>query len=422
MRTRMRRKILVLGAGPSGPPVAPPSPQSFSDNFNRADSTGLGANWTALVGSFDIVSNQVIPHAVSASVAPSIWTAPCNTADQYSQVELSVLPSNTNKASWAIVRCDGTANNYYGARLTFAGGLSGYYALTIRKRVAGSETTLVTSPAFPLSAGAVLRLEVKGDQLFAYVGGNLWLLAVDTSLPSGGYVGVAYSQTTGTITHKLDNWSAGDLTSQSTQPLILFGKGQWKSPVSSVDVEMVGVGGPTSSLGSVGGGGGGPYGRWNAVSVVSGTIYDVAAGGALNFGNAYAGPFFKDNPTSGSTVTLACAQGGQASTNTAGAGGVAPALGVGGVTHTPAIARDGGRGGAGTNVATAGGGAAGAAAAGGNASGSTPGAGSAPGANGGAIGSAGVDPGGGCGDTYTPPGGVQGDPYGGGRGEIRIWY
>lgn len=55
-----------------------------SDDFNRANSTDIGTNWTPQSGSFELSSNAVLPNGSSAGTENAeFWNADTFGNDQY---------------------------------------------------------------------------------------------------------------------------------------------------------------------------------------------------------------------------------------------------------------------------------------------------------------------------------------------------
>jgi len=136
---------------------------SATDNFNRTDGA-LGANWTANVGTFKIVSNRV-EYDTRAATDPGYetsahWSAASFQADQYSEVTLAAI--NGSIYAGAIARAGGNGVQTYYA----------YVANDVSSRiyrvVSNTWTSLGYSTAQARSAGDRLRIEVStvGDSVF----------------------------------------------------------------------------------------------------------------------------------------------------------------------------------------------------------------------------------------------------------------
>jgi len=178
--------------------------QSFADDFNRGDSSNLGANWTeGLDGAsgFAVASNHAEPASSSCNAA---WASPCDSDDNFSQVTFSVWGSGEYGGLW--VRTNGA---------TGTNALIGYMFrqdvtsdnVKLYKRVTGTYTQLGSTVGNADSAGDVLRMEVSGSDLSCQVNGTPLIEVTDTAISSGKYVGIRATATGS----DLDDWSGGDL-------------------------------------------------------------------------------------------------------------------------------------------------------------------------------------------------------------------
>lgn len=144
-----------------------------TDDFNRADASSLGANWTDLSGNFQIVSNEA--RSKNNGVFDSVlWNANSFGADQYSQVK------------------DTTVTNYFGPCCRHDGTAVGsgdthYFIYTggaqLLKRVAGAQTQIASFSA--PSANTTVKVEANGTTIAAYYGGVSQASVTDGSIASG---------------------------------------------------------------------------------------------------------------------------------------------------------------------------------------------------------------------------------------------
>jgi ELWxxDGT repeat protein len=166
----------------------------FSDDFNRADSTNLGSDWTETAGNLNIVDNQLL------AIDPTGGAALVNNvslADVRVQAEVSLLTSGNSRVD-LYARATDTSNTYLGTLVAN----NGIFTAKIRKLVGGVLTLLTsTTVNFPTGEG-VLRFEVQGGQLSLFVNDILAVSAFDTTFVSGK-VGVVATQLV-----SLDNFSA----------------------------------------------------------------------------------------------------------------------------------------------------------------------------------------------------------------------
>ncbi|MGL4651456.1 MAG: hypothetical protein ACRC1H_18770, partial [Caldilineaceae bacterium] len=176
-----------------------------SDNFDRADSTSLGANWAEDDGDWSIATNR-LRSLTSGSVYHKVrWTG-------------TALSTN-DVAVEAVVR---TGGNTYGAGVFARGAASSTvtcYALVLFatagvylvELTAGGEGILASYTTSPPAANTdvTLRLEVEGSSLRGYVDGTLRVTASDATLASGAVGIIAYSGNS-TTDAEANNWQAYD--------------------------------------------------------------------------------------------------------------------------------------------------------------------------------------------------------------------
>jgi hypothetical protein len=187
---------LYLPASTSEPELAMPT-----DDFNRADSTDLGANWTppSAYSPMQIVSNAVRP-TVTTDTNSGEYYAGTFTNDQYSQVVIKALPASSFVGCGPAVRMSASAGGYTVAVNTVAGihlyGPSG---------VIGSYGE--TTPA----VNDLIRLEAEGTAIRVYQNGTLRISTTDSNIASGnpGIFAYANGQTLADI--QLDDWEGGNL-------------------------------------------------------------------------------------------------------------------------------------------------------------------------------------------------------------------
>jgi hypothetical protein len=175
--------------------------QIATDDFNRADSATLGANWTTCNGDdgspheLKIVSNQVKP-TDSAVDNIARRTAETFSNDQYSQVTLSNIDTGSHLGCG--VRF--SANNGYIGQVRKASNV-----LRITKKTGTTYATL-TEDAATLTNGDVIRIEAVGSKISLYQNGIFINSVTDTDFASGSPA--INADITGDI---LDNWEGGDI-------------------------------------------------------------------------------------------------------------------------------------------------------------------------------------------------------------------
>lgn len=153
-----------------------------TDNFNRANSSGLGANYTETnSGSgFDVTSNQAVSRTAGGvgnivEYSGGGWSA---ANDQWSQVTLRTLVGDMGPT------CRGAtgAQTFYYLSIRAALGTSGNHQL--QKAVAGVFST-IASWTGTFNAGDVARIECQGTSIRALNGTTVVQSVTDSSIATG---------------------------------------------------------------------------------------------------------------------------------------------------------------------------------------------------------------------------------------------
>lgn len=185
-------------------------PFHANDEFNRANSTNLGANWSEDVGDMAINNNRL--SIVDAGSHFMRWTADIFDADQWSQCEIFDQGAGTFHGG-VIVRMSGTT----GANFYFLRGINSTNAILVMKRVDGSNT-IIDEQTVTQIEGDVLRLEVSGSNLSGFINDVVATSGNDTALPTGsaGVLGL------GGAVSEFDNWKAGNIQESRNKFVIGF--------------------------------------------------------------------------------------------------------------------------------------------------------------------------------------------------------
>jgi hypothetical protein len=166
----------------------------YSDDFNRADSTNLGSNWTELDDDWSIKSNQLAPGISTTGIV--LYNRPLDTTDQYAQITMTVTTgtsmgifarSDINKSAFYLLRSNGTD-------------------WTLFRNIGGSFTSLGSYTA-NLAVGDVARIECIGTTIKGYVNGIERISVTDTQITTGNYAGVRSAQSS---TARFDNFVTAD--------------------------------------------------------------------------------------------------------------------------------------------------------------------------------------------------------------------
>jgi hypothetical protein len=189
-----------------------------TDDFNRANSTGLGANWTTLTGGsvvdgFDVVSNTAQPHIITNDEATR-YTAIAWPNDHYSQAALSMSGIGAGTGPGVVVRAT-NGGNWYRCVVNHAGSNN----LVMHQTVGGVSTTLATLTV-TWTDGDILRLLAVGTTLRIFQNGaQVGADVIDAALASGS-PGLFYSTTSTTAV--VDSWEGGTPAASSDDPPIGF--------------------------------------------------------------------------------------------------------------------------------------------------------------------------------------------------------
>lgn len=163
----------------SGTVVAAPTTTTFSDNFNRANSSNLGANWTERAGNMSVVSSTLGNSTSGISIA---------TVNAITSMTDAVLTANVNLGSGYTTRDSGLVARYSGSSTGshYWGGLrysGGRYYAEIWEANNGNWQRL--SSVAVSSGSAALKFEVIGTSLKLYVNNVLTNSATDATLTAG---------------------------------------------------------------------------------------------------------------------------------------------------------------------------------------------------------------------------------------------
>jgi hypothetical protein len=179
---------------------------TVSDDFNRADSTTLGSNWTGTWAG-QIVSNAITLYGSGGGNYGAGWNADTFSGNQYAQITIVQLPTNEYAAGVAI-RGSSDSN--------LAGGFC--YGCCVRSdgavRLVRNASVVYTSSAGAFSNGDVLRLEDRGGGNIVIVknGTDYYTGYTDGAPLTGTYIGIfGWYFSSGANNFICDDWEGGDL-------------------------------------------------------------------------------------------------------------------------------------------------------------------------------------------------------------------
>jgi hypothetical protein len=202
----------------------PPEPTAPSDDFNRADASTLGGNWTDQRTSLspDIISNRVGTTTSGAHVA--FWNASTVADNQYAQITLVTIGTSPSKYIGLTCRnSSDTGDSAYDQYQFNTNGNSGSGNTQLNKIVNGTLTVLTYYTATWVSgdvmriectggATTVLKMFKNGTQLVRADGSGLDTYSDASSALTTGQPGV-YSFGNGA---RGDDWQAGEVTGSDT--------------------------------------------------------------------------------------------------------------------------------------------------------------------------------------------------------------
>ncbi|HJP81468.1 MAG TPA: hypothetical protein VJ841_03695 [Candidatus Saccharimonadales bacterium] len=167
----------------------------YSDNFNRADSTTVGANWTEVADDWSIKSDALAPGLTTTGVI--LYNQPLDTADHYAEIAMSVA-STTSMGVFA--RSDLAGNNFYLLR-------SNGTSWNLFTNISGTFTS-IGSYAATLANGDVARIQCVGSIIKAFINGVERISVTNAAITTGTYTGIRSTQSS---TARYDNFTASDV-------------------------------------------------------------------------------------------------------------------------------------------------------------------------------------------------------------------
>lgn len=177
-----------------------------TDNFTRANSGTLGANWTGSCCGFNqlqIVSNQA--NTITTAFGLDMYSATTFSPNQFAQVTLVNLASSDQAVQ---VRSALATNDSYACGRRALIDASNY---VLYKEVANVLTQIGTTSSIGVNGGDVVRLSANGTHIFCTINGvTPAALSVTDTSQTAGYPGLRAHDVSGT-TPVFSNFSAGNL-------------------------------------------------------------------------------------------------------------------------------------------------------------------------------------------------------------------
>lgn len=179
-----------------------------TDDFNRADNTSLGANWTTVsTGGFDATGFQIVSNAAQPEQLTGddleLYTGSTFADDQYAQAKVTVTSTGSNAGLGVVVR-GATNGSCYRAVVSKAASNN----VSLFKFVAGAGTNLGNRTTTWVD-GDTLRIEVQGTTITLYQNGVALGATFSDSALASGAPGISHS--TSITSGSLDDFAAGDL-------------------------------------------------------------------------------------------------------------------------------------------------------------------------------------------------------------------
>ncbi|SOD80119.1 hypothetical protein SAMN06272781_6877 [Streptomyces sp. 1222.2] len=174
---------------------------SFSDDFNRPDSSDLGAGWVEVSGDWSIVSGQLSPGAAGGTIILRAAGAMASD-DNYAQVTIAAT-APASQGVW----CRGNATISSGYLWRNDG--SEWVLFSV---VGGSFTALDTYAA-AAAPGDMAKVQAVGSTIKGFVNGVERVSLTNTHVTTGVNVGIR-SESAGAI--RFDDFTAADVTVGAT--------------------------------------------------------------------------------------------------------------------------------------------------------------------------------------------------------------
>jgi hypothetical protein len=174
---------------------------SFSDDFNRANNTDLGAGWVEVSGDWSIASNQLSPGAAGGTIILRAAGAMA-TSDNYAQVTIAATAA-VSQGVW----CRGNSNITSGYLWRNNGTSWDLFSV-----VGGSFTSIGTYTA-AAAPGDVAKVQAVGSTIKGFVNGVQRVSVTDTGVTTGTSVGIR-GESSGSL--RYDDFTAADVTAGAT--------------------------------------------------------------------------------------------------------------------------------------------------------------------------------------------------------------
>jgi hypothetical protein len=170
---------------------------SFSDDFNRANSTDLGAGWVEVSGDWSIVSSQLSPGAAGGTIILRAAGAMAS-SDHYAQVTIAAATA-ASQGVW----CRGNSNISQGYLWRNNGTSWDLFS------VVGGSFTIIGTYAAAAASGDIAKIQAVGSTIKGFVNGIERVSTTNSAVTTGTSVGIR-SDSAGAI--RYDDFTAADVT------------------------------------------------------------------------------------------------------------------------------------------------------------------------------------------------------------------
>lgn len=174
---------------------------SFSDDFNRPDSTDLGAGWVEVSGDWSIISQQLSPGAAGGTIILRAATAMASN-DNFAQVTIAATTA-ASQGVW----CRGNANISQGYLWRNNGSTWDLFA------VVGGSFLVIGTYSAAAAPGDVAKVQAVGSAIRGFVNGIERVNVTNTDVPTGTSVGIRAESVSGL---RFDDFAAADVTAGAT--------------------------------------------------------------------------------------------------------------------------------------------------------------------------------------------------------------
>ena len=174
---------------------------TFSDDFNRANSTDLGAGWVEVSGDWSIVSSQLSPGAAGGTII--LRAAGAMASDDHSAQVTIAATTAASHGVW----CRGSSNLSSGYLWRNDGSTWDLFS------VVGGSFTLLGTYAAAAAPGDVAKVQAVGTAIKGFVNGIERVSVVNAHVTTGTSVGLR-SESAGAL--RCDDFAAADVTAGAT--------------------------------------------------------------------------------------------------------------------------------------------------------------------------------------------------------------